>query len=288
MLPVFDLLTPETLEEAFRMKSETGGKFLAGGTDLFVAMHSGKKRYPVLIDIKGIRELNYFETRGGLEFGALTTHRAVETNSLIRERYTALYEGCSRVGSVQIRARGTVGGNICNAVPSADSVGPLLVFDAVCSIAGQGTERRLPLCEFFTGPGKTVLGENELLKGISISEAVPSSGSAYIKFTRRNAMDLAMFGVSCCLVLDGNRVGKARIALTTAAPTPMRAVNAEEFLTGKELGEAVIRETAALAASEAKPRSSWRSSAEFRLALAKELTARALKLAADRAKGDSK
>ena len=290
MLPAFELLTPSTIAEAVKMKLETGGKFLAGGTDILVDMHSGKERYATLIDIKGLGELKRFESAQGLEFGALTPHRAFERSSLVRERYTALFEGCSQVGSPQIRARGTVGGNICNAVPSADSIGPLLVFDADCVIAGAQGERRVPLCGFFTGARKTVLGEGELLKSVILGEPAKGSGSAYSKYTRRNAMDLALFGVSCYIVLDKGRVEAVRIALTTASPTPMRATDAEAFLTGKALGEAalgeaLLREAAELVAKQARPRSSWRSSAEFRLALARELALRTVGLAAERAKG---
>ena len=284
MLPAFELLTPSTIAEAIKMKLDTGGKFLAGGTDILVAMHSGKERYETLIDIKGIDELKGFKTDGGLVIGALTPHRVLEMSSIVKERYTALFEGCSHVGSSQIRVRGTVGGNICNAAPSADSIGPLLVFDAECVIAGAGGERRTPLCEFFTGPGKTALGEGELLKSIIVSEPAVGSGSAYTKYTRRNAMDLALFGVSCCIALNGGIIKAARIALTTAAPTPMRATDAEAFLVGKAPEEAVLKKAAELSAAQARPRSSWRSSAEFRKTLAKELTARTISLAAERAK----
>ena len=285
MLPEFDLLTPTTIAGASRLKLEGGGKFLAGGTDILAAMHSGKERYATLIDLKGIAELKSFGTKQGLEFGALTPHRVFEMSSLIRERYTALFEGCCQVGSPQIRVRGTVGGNICNAVPSADSVGPLLVFGAECIIAGTEGERRVPLCEFFTGPRKTVLGDDELLKSVLVPEPARRSGSAYTKFTRRGAMDLALFGVSCFIVLDGDRAESVRIALTTASPTPMRATDAETFLKGKTLGDTVLKEAAQLCATQARPRTSWRSSAQFRSALAVELFVRTARLAAERAKG---
>ena len=287
MLPAFDLLTPSTIAEACGMKLETGGKFIAGGTDVLVAMHGGKERYATLIDLKGIEELKGFETGtgDGLVFGALTPHRRFELSGLIKERYTALYEGCSQVGSAQIRVRGTVGGNICNAAPSADSVGPLLVFGAICVIAERQGERSVPLCEFFTGAKKTALGGGELLKAVLVPEPEKNSGSAYIKYTRRNAMDLALFGVSCYIALDGDRIKTARISLTTAAPTPMRATDAEAFLIGKALGEAVFKEAASLVAQQARPRTSWRSSAEFRTALARELSFRVISLAVKRAKG---
>ena len=288
MLPAFELFIPLTIAEACKIKLETGGTFLAGGTDILAAMHSGKEQYGTLIDLKNIEELKHFETGDGLLFGSLTPHRIFEQSSLVKNRYTALYEGCSQVGSSQIRIRGTVGGNICNAVPSADSIGPLLVFDAECIIAGTEGERKLPLSAFFQGVKKTALLEGELLKSISVPEPDKDSGSAYIKYTRRNAMDLALFGVSCYIVLDGNKVKKVRIALTTASPTPMRATDAEDYLTENMFGGAEIKKAAELAASQAKPRSSWRSSAEFRKALARELTERTITLAVKRAQDDTR
>ena len=285
MLPAFDLLTPAAIPEACGMKLETGGKFLAGGTDILVSMHNGKERNNVLIDLKGIEALKGFKIDKGLQFGALTNHRAFEQSIHVKERYTALFDGFSQVGSPQIRNRGTVGGNICNAVPSADSIGPLLVLGAECVIAGVDGERTVPLCEFFVNVKKTVLGQGELLKSVVVPETANNSGSAYTKFTRRNAMDLALIGVSCYIIADGERVGDLRIALTTAAPVPMRATDAEEFLIGKALGEAAIAEAADLAAGQAKPRTSWRASAKFRLSLVKELTVRTVRLAAMRARG---
>ncbi len=285
MLPAFELMSPGCIEEACALKLETGGVFLAGGTDVFVSMHGGKLRPKALIDLSGIEALKGFDTACGLRFGALTPHRVFEQNELVRKRYTALYEGCSQVGSAQIRNRGTVGGNICNAVPSADSVGPLLVFGAQCVVAGLEEERAVPLADFFLGPKKTILQVGELLKGLAVPEPEKFSGSAYTKFTRRNAMDLALFGVACYLELNAaERIETVRIALTTAAPTPMRATDAENFLRGKPLGERELKKAGELAASQSKPRTSWRSSAEFRVALAKELTVRTVFAAAERAK----
>jgi CO/xanthine dehydrogenase FAD-binding subunit len=220
-----------------------------------------------------------------LVIGALTKHRALEISPLIKKKFTALFEGCSQVGSVQIRCRGTVGGNICNAVPSADSIGPLLVFGSSCVVSGLAGERTVPLCDFFKGPKRTVLGEDEILKSVIVPLPEERSGSAYTKYTRRNAMDLALFGVSCYLALDEeDRIKNIRIALTTAAPTPMRAFEAEKKLIGRLPDGALAGEAGELVASEARPRSSWRSSAEFRIKLAKELTGRTMLFAAQRAK----
>jgi CO/xanthine dehydrogenase FAD-binding subunit len=286
MLPDFELYEPKTIEEACRLKKELKAQILAGGTDVLVAMHGGGSRPAALIDIKNIDELHAFREDGkSLILGALTLHRTVEDEPLFKKQYTALYEGCSQVGSVQIRYRGTLGGNICNAVPSADSVGPLLVFGTNCVISSGTSERTVPLEEFFLAPKKTVLSENEILKELILPKPKPKTGSCYIKYTRRRAMDLALCGYSILISLDDNDViTEARVALTTCAPTPTRAKNTEAFLLGKTAGELDIDELGRISVSDAKPRSSWRSSAEFRLALIEELSGRAFRTALLRAK----
>lgn len=284
MIPEYELLVPETVEEACRLKKETGGKLVAGGTDIYVAMHNGSLGAGTLIDIKGLSGLRGVIEDNGLDMGALTLHHDMEISETVRRKYQALAEGCSQVGSLQIRHRGTIGGNICNAAPSADSAGPLLVFDAQCVIEGLRGRRVIPLTEFFTGPKRTALADDELLARIILPETAPRSGSAYIKYTRRNAMDLALFGVSCYVELDGDVIRAARISLTTSAPTPMRAIRAEEVLTGNVPSEELFIKAGECAAEEAKPRSSWRSSAEFRKALATELTPRAIRTAVERAR----
>lgn len=286
MLPQFELYRPTSLEEACRLKKQ-GGMVVAGGTDVFVAMHGGKLRPESLIDIKGIAKMHEasYDQESGLILGGLTTHRTIEEWDVVKERYYALYEGCSQVGSVQIRQRATIGGNICNGAPSADSVGPLLVFGAKCLIVGENGLRQVPLAKFFTGPKKTVLAKDELLYKIVVPQPSEYSGSAYIKYTRRKAMDLALLGVSVYIALAKGRIEKVRIALSTAAPTPIRAYKTEEMLKGKDIGNISLEEIGKMAAAEANPRTSWRASREFRLALIEELVQRAYSTALKRAEG---
>ena len=285
MLTNFELYTPTSVAEACQLKKEVKGTFLAGGTDVLVAMHGGKK-YDVLIDLKGIEELRGIrETEDALVIGALTPHHAIEESHYYQEHYSALWEGCSQVGSVQIRYRGTIGGNLCNAVPSADSIGPLLVFGASCVIASADGERTVPLSEFFVGPKKTVLGEGELLKAIVVPKPAPKTGSCYIKYTRRRAMDLALCGCSVLITLDEqDAITAARVSMTTSAPTPVRSAAAEAYLAGKKAGDVDLEELGKLTAGDASPRTSWRSSAEFRIELIKELVGRAFATALARAK----
>ena len=263
MLPKFELYMPDTLEEACRLKAE-GAEVVAGGTDVFVNMHGGKDRSGKVVDIKNIPALqgHTFDEAQGLDLGALTTHREIELWDVIKKHYRAMFEGCSRVGSVQIRTRGTLGGNICNGAPSADSIGPMLVHDARVVAAGPAGEREIPLHNFYLGLKKLDLRPDELLARIRIPAPPAHSGSFYIKYTLKTV----------------------RIALTTAAPTPIRAFETERILTGRPAVEETFLTAGKAVLQESHPRSSWRSSAEFRLALLEELTAQALRQAAAVAK----
>ena len=190
----------------------------------------------------------------------------------------------SQVGSVQIRHRGTIGGNICNAVPSGDTLGPLLVLDAKVVLKSSDGEREMPLEEFFLGPKRTARRPDELLETI----VLPDPGkkrSAYIKFTRRGAMDLALLGASSSLELDEEgKCRNVRISLTTCAPVPMRAKEAEAVLEGQLPTEEKIAEAGAAASAEAKPRSSWRCTEEYRREVIRAIVPRAICTAVGRAK----
>ncbi len=284
MLPRFELYMPETLEEACRLKAK-GALPVAGGTDVYVNMHGGKERPAALVDIKGVKELDgvSFSLEKGFEIGALTSHRRIEEWDKIKRYHYALFQGCSQVGSVQIRYRGTVGGNIMNGAPSADSCGPLLACGAEVVVAGPKGERVIPFEKFYTGFKKHDIAEDELLKRILLPVPPENSGTAYYKYTRRGAMDLALLGVSAYLELTEGRVDIARIALTTAATTPVRSYNAESVLAGNKLTDELIIKAAEAVAAEGKPRSSWRSSAEFRVRLLHDLTVTVLHEAAERA-----
>ena len=285
MLPPFELFISESLREASDLLLKYNGKarLYAGGTDILVQMKRGLSHPEALVDIKGIPELYGIDDTevNGLAIGALTTHHELEKSKAVREKYPALHDGVSRVGSIQTRNQGTIGGNLCSALPSADSAGPLLALGAKVRIFGPQGERELSLEKFYIGAKRTALEPGEILTNIVIPPLEPMNGQAYIKFSRRKAMDLALLGVAVYLERDEKTMTcrRARIALTTAAPTPIRAYQAEEFLQGRPLTEDTLKEAGLVAADEAKPRDSWRSGKEFRRHLIKVLVPRVAKVA---------
>ncbi|MBQ0059420.1 MAG: FAD binding domain-containing protein [Lachnospiraceae bacterium] len=290
MLNDFELFMPTDFNEACALKAN-GAKPVAGGTDVYVNMHGGKKEADQVVDIKNLAELKgtSYTAGQGLVLGALTSHRQIEEWDVIKKNYYAMFQGCSQVGSVQIRYRATLGGNIMNGAPSADSIGPMLVHDAVCVVKGPNGERKIPLDKFYTGFKKFDIQPDELLARIEIPDTPANAGSAYYKYMRRGAMDLALMGVSAYVELDENDVmSHVRIALTTAGPTPMRSYSAEAVLEGQKYSDEIIIAAAEAVASEGKPRSSWRSSAEFRVRLLHDVTIMVLHEAVKRAKAEDK
>lgn len=285
MLPDFELYMPRDFAEACVLKA-SGAKPVAGGTDVYVNMHGGKDHTRRVLDIKGLKELQgqRFTVGEGLDIGALTSHRRIEEWDIIKKYYYAMFQGCSQVGSVQIRYRGTLGGNIMNGAPSADSIGPMLVHDARVVVKNPDRERSIPLDQFYTGFKKFDIQPDELLARIQIPMPPDNAGSAYYKYMRRNAMDLALMGVSAYVEVDAGILRNVRIALTTAGPTPMRSYRAEAVLNGQPASDALFVRAAEAVAAEGKPRSSWRSSAEFRTRLLHDITIIVLQEAVQRAR----
>ncbi len=285
----YDYRKPETLEEVFGLLREYGpdAALIAGGTDVMVKIRNTKKAPPVLVSLRGLTDLRYIRKNGGYHIGGLTTHRMLETSDLVREELTALYEGASRIGSVQVRNVATLAGNICNAAPSADTAGPLLVLDARVVLQGPEGRRTVPVAEFFTGPYKTVRRPDEVVVEVEIPEETAGFGSAYFKHSRRKAMNLPILGVAVSVKLsEGDTVSDARIGLTVAAPTPVRARKAEDFLKGKPLSDDVLAEAGRIAASPecCAPRDSLRCAAWYRREIIEVSVLRMAKLAASRIK----
>jgi len=288
----FELLQPRSLPEALEMKGKYGdkAKLLAGGTDLMVLMKERGLRTEVVLSLRGIRELDFIRSQDGrgVTLGALATHSAVARSSIIRKNFPDLVEACAQVSCIQIQNLGTVGGNLCNASPAADAAPPLLVLDAVLTLASTRGERRVPIHEFFLGPRQTVLMSDEILKEIFIPQTADRRGATYLKLGKRKAMEIAIIGIGVAIHLNGSdrEITDCRIAMGSVAPTPVRARQGEEILRGQEVNDELIEETAVAAAEEARPISDVRGSREYRLDMIRVLCRRATRAALARARGN--
>jgi aerobic carbon-monoxide dehydrogenase medium subunit len=281
----FDYLEPTSLDEAVALLGHHNGQacLLAGGTDLLVEIKEHIRAPEQVIDIKKIPGMDgfAFDSVKGLRFGALVTARAIEVSPAVRRHYRGLAQAASELGSIQVRNRATIVGNICRASPSADMLPPLIADGASVSIYGPGGQRRVPLEVFFVGPGKTVLRGDEIVTEIDVPPVPARSACVYIKHGRRKAMELATVGVAVSLALDGERCRHVRIVLGAVAPTPIRVRSAEALLEGHSLTESLIETAAAAAMGEARPISNVRGSAAYRREMTRVLTARAIHQARD-------
>jgi len=285
----FEYFAPKTIKEAVGiLQKSKKAAVLAGGTDLLLRMQAREQTPEVVVDIKriaGFDELR-FGTRTGLIIGPAVTLSQIEGSTPVRQRYQAVAQGVEVIGSVQIRNRATLVGNLCNAAPSADTAPGLLVLGARVRISGPDGRRSLLLENFFTGPGQTALRPGELATGVQVPVPGPRTGSAYMRHTTRGAMDIAGVGAGVALTLAPRRevCTEAAIALGAVAPTPMRAREAEKVLRGQELTPERIEAAAETAAGEALPISDVRASAGFRRELVRVLTQRMIAAALEDAR----
>jgi carbon-monoxide dehydrogenase medium subunit len=267
-------------------------RVFAGGTDLLVTMKRREALPDHLINLKGLTDLKGIERdgHGGIRIGALVTLEEIGHSGMVKETLSALWDAVNVMASPQIRSLGTIGGNICSAMPSADTVPPLITLGASVRIAGATGEREVPVEDFFKGPGESVLKGDEILIQILIPEPGERTGGAYLKLMRRHAMDLAQVGVAVRLSLDLDKrtCKEARVALGAVAQTPIRAPGAEEILMNQEISPKMTKEAGKAAADEANPRSSIRASKEYRKAMVEVLTARAVLSAYERIRGSEK
>jgi aerobic carbon-monoxide dehydrogenase medium subunit len=284
----FELALPRSVDEALRVLSDRGpeAKLLAGGTDLLPQMKNGLLKPACVIDLSGVARVKALQPdAAGLRVGAAVPARALERDATTRSTYTALSESAALVGSVQVRNLATLGGNLCNAAPSADMAPPLLALDAEVVIVGMKGERRVPLADFFTGVRRTVLAADEMLVEIVVPAPGLRSGGNYLRHTPRRELDIAVVGVAAQLTLANGVCSKARIALAAVAPVPLRARQAEQALEGKPVTPEAIERAAELAVGVAKPISDQRGSADYRRHLVRVLTRRTLRTALTRAGG---
>jgi aerobic carbon-monoxide dehydrogenase medium subunit len=278
----FEFYQPATLQEASRLLREKGpgGRFLAGGTDLVIAMKEKGLLPNYIVDLKRLPALSGIRQNpdGSISLGALTTMYEIETSPLIKKKFHFLAQSAAEVGSIQIRNRATIGGNMCNATPSADTAPALIALGASAKISGGAAERSISLEEFFKAPGETVLKADEILTEIIIPRTPAGLVGEYIKFSPREMMDLAYVGVAVAYDFEPQKrtCAGVRIVLGAVAPTPIRAKRAEATVEGQALSESLAEKAGNIAAEEAKPISDVRSTADYRRAMVAAMTKRAL------------
>jgi carbon-monoxide dehydrogenase medium subunit len=287
----FEYSAPESIEEACRLLDEKGpgAMVMAGGTDLLVKVKHRLLSPTAVIGLTRIRGLDriVFDPKQGLTIGATALLADVASHAEIRKRYPAVAYAAGETATVQIRNMGTVAGNLCNAAPSADNAPVLMAMGAVVTLASTRGERRVGLLEFFRGPGVTVLGKGEILTSIFAPLPPPSSGASYQHISARGKVDIAAVGVGVMVVMDGEICKECRIVLGAVGPVPLRAVETEASIRGRELDRKTMEKAGVRASGEARPISDVRATAEYRRKMVEVLTVRALAEAVKRAGGTS-
>ena len=287
----FEYEAPTTLKQALDLLSQSNGKarLLAGGTDLIDQVRIGRLEPDLIIDVKKIPELNVLLLNDqGLRLGAAVPCSRIYEHADLPSRYSALADSVHIIGGIQIQNRASVGGNICNSGPAADTTPSVIALGGVCVIAGPNGNREVPAEDFCTGPGKNVLQSNELLTEIRFPSRPSNSGSHYRRFIPRNEMDIAVVGVGASVELssDKSSIVSARIAIAAVPPTPLFVKDASDALAGQTIDDALIKKTAEAVKEIVSPITDMRGTKEYRVHLSGVLTERVLNGAISRAKGE--
>ena len=286
----FEYVEPRTVAEAVTLLAEKGkqARILAGGTDILVQMRAGRHRVERLIDIKEVAEANQlsYDPREGLQLGSAVPCYRIYQDETVSKIYPGLIDAAAMIGGIQIQGRASVGGNLCNAAPSADCIPPLIVLNAVCVIAGPNGTREVPVEDFCTAPGQNILQDGELLVSLRIPPPTKAFGAHYLRFIPRNEMDIAVAGVGSSVVLDGDgkSIVSGRMALASVAPTPLLVEEAGEALKGREITEETIEDVAQAAMAAARPINDMRGTIQQRRHLVGVLARRTLRGAIERAR----
>jgi xanthine dehydrogenase FAD-binding subunit len=278
MLPKFDYLAPETLQETLELLDELGrdAKLLAGGTDLLVNMRARVEHPKKVIDIKKVKDLQElsYEEKRGLTIGAGVSLNRLIQNKNVTQIYPIIDEAAHTIADFQVRNRATLVGNICNASPAADTAPALLVLNATVNIASRKGARKVPINEFFTGVKKTVLAANEIVTSVNVPSPPPASRGGYLKARRTLGEDVAIVGVGGLLIPNSKSTPEFRIAYASVAPTPVRALEAEKVFQSKESAHRLVEEAMPIIMKAVSPISDVRSGKEYRANLVKILTHR--------------
>ena len=272
--------TPKSVKEAISLLSDHGEKaeVIAGGTDLLVRMKRGDAFPDYLINMEGLKELEYirYDEKKGLRIGARTPIHDIVESPLLEDKFDIIAQAARTLGTPTIRRHATIGGNLCNAAPSADMAPALIVLGAQLKIEGREGQKVMAVGDFFTGPGETKLKRNEILTEIQVPDPIPSSRTVYLKQTLTQGAGLALVGVAAMVVMENDIITDVKMSLGAVAPTPIRAKKAEATLKGKKQDDSLLETCAEAALQESSPIDDVRSSADYRKKLIKVLVKRAL------------
>lgn len=281
---------PKTAEAASALLASTQGlaKVLSGGTDLLIHMRNGNIKPELVLDVKAIAEMNTIAVEnGGYRFGAAVSCMQLLENKAFAQTWPGVIDGANLVGSIQVRGRATVAGNLCNASPAADTVPAMIAAGAIASVVGPAGRREVPVEQIPAGPGKTTLAKGELIVSFFLPKRPAHSGDAYLRFTPRSEMDIAVVGVGLNLTLDDKGVcTAARVSLGAVAERALLVPEAAAALIGTKVDEAALAKLAAAASAAARPIDDKRGTKEFRIKIAGVLARRAAEKALARAKGN--
>ncbi|MGH2633238.1 MAG: FAD binding domain-containing protein [Tepidiformaceae bacterium] len=289
-MQALDYQAPATLDQAVAILSEHGpsARVLAGGTDLIIQHRERRRQVGIMVDVKAIPELNALEwtASGGLKLGGAVACIRIYRDAEVARRFPALIDSASLIGGMQIQSRASIGGNLCNSSPAADSIPTLIALEAICHIKGPAGWRTVPVASFCTGPGTNVLANGELLVALELPAPSVRGGAAFERFIPRNEMDIAVANAAASVVLsaDGSTFESARVAVGAVAPVPLHVAAADAALIGKPVSEATIAAAADAARAAAVPITDMRGSTSQRRHLAAVLTTRVLNKAVERAK----
>ncbi|HET9906791.1 MAG TPA: xanthine dehydrogenase family protein subunit M [Anaerolineales bacterium] len=289
-MQVLDYIAAGSVHEVIGLLTANNGKarVLSGGTDLIVQLRENRRRAELLIDLKKIDELTSirYDPQNGLRIGAAASCSAICQNEAVIANFPGLVDGIRLIGGVQIQSRASIGGNLCNASPAADSIPALIVHGARCLIVNNNGTHEIPVEQFCVAPGRNILRSGEFLLAVVVPVIPENFGAHYLRFIPRNEMDIAVVGAGASVTLDQakEKVVSARVALGAVAPTPLLVEEAGSFLAGKEITTENIQEAAKIAQAAARPISDLRGTAEHRKHLCAVLTRRALEGAIERAR----
>jgi carbon-monoxide dehydrogenase medium subunit len=283
-----DFASPHSVREAVDLLAEANGKarILAGGTDLLVQIRAGRLQPDLIVDGKNIPELNEmtYDPEAGLTLGAAVPCYKIYGNHAVEHAYPGLIDAASLIGGTQIQGRATLGGNLCNAAPSADAIPVMIALHGTARLVGPNGAREVPIEDICAGPGQTIIQSDEILVSLHFPSPTENSGANYMRFIPRNEMDIAVAGAGTSVVLENGNIKSARVALAAVAPTPLFMNEIGDAIAGKPANEETLKLAGQLARDFCRPITDMRGTVEYRRHLCDVLTRRSLQIAIDRAK----